>query len=172
MTLYLPSLIISFPRNDEVEVYPRPDGSIYICGIGGSDYISTEDLKQGAFLETCDANEARVDAARHSFQEMSSLYQKVGELDRVQACMRPCAPDAMPYMGEVPGYEGAFCNCAHNCWGIAWAPACGKAIAELVFEGECKSINLAPFDPARFTPDAKRGGRGRKRRGTSVGEQW
>ena len=104
----------------------------------------------------------------------SSLpFSKLGvELDRVQACMRPCPPDARPYMGKVPEFEGAYINAGHNCWGIAWAPACGKAIAELVLDGESKSVNLAPFDPARFTPDAKRGGRGRKRRGTSVGEQW
>lgn len=75
-------------------------------------------------------------------------------------------------MGTIPGYEGAFCNAGHNCWGIAWAPGCGLAMAELVLEGECKSVNLSPFDPARFTPDAGRGGRGRKRRGESVGEQW
>lgn len=79
-----------------VEVYPRPDGTIYICGIGGSDYISKEDLKQGAFRSECNANDARVDAARASFQEMSSLYKQLGELERTQACMRPCPPDAMP----------------------------------------------------------------------------
>lgn len=56
--------------------------------------------------------------------------------------------------------------------GIAWAPACGKAIAELVLKGKCSSVNLAPFDPSRFTPNAGRGGRGRKKRGASVGEQW
>lgn len=186
-----------------MEVYPRPDGTVYICGIGGSDYISKDELKGGAFREMCDANESRVAAASQSFQEMSALYKKEGELDRVQACMRPCPPDALPYMGEVPGFEGAYMNAGHNCWyvkiiwlflgsapgsvllsskplcaccsfsrGIAWAPACGKAISELVLDGECSSVNLAPFDPARFTPDAKRGGRGRKRQGESVGEQW
>jgi len=56
--------------------------------------------------------------------------------------------------------------------GIAWAPACGRAIAELAIDGHSKSIDLDPFDPARFTPAAKRGGRGRKRQGVSVGEQW
>lgn len=56
--------------------------------------------------------------------------------------------------------------------GIAWAPACGKAISELVLKGECSSVNLAPFDPSRFTPNAGRGGRGRKKKGASVGEQW
>lgn len=54
-----------------VEVYPRPDGTIYICGIGGSDYISTEDLKAGAFLEECNAKDARAEAAKNSFQQMS-----------------------------------------------------------------------------------------------------
>ena len=100
-----------------MEVYPRPDGTIYICGIGGSDYISTKELKKGAFRDVCDANSSRVTAASKSFQEMSSLYTNLGvELDKVQACMRPCPPDAKPYMGSIPNYEGAYINAGHNCW--------------------------------------------------------
>lgn len=122
-----------------MEVYPRPDGSIYLCGIGGSDYIAKEDLKDGAFRENCSAKEDRVEAAVQSFQEMSKRYKSSGELEKTQACMRPCPPDAvsvnlktnitipnesifllcslqMPYMGSVPGYEGAFINAGHNCW--------------------------------------------------------
>jgi hypothetical protein len=45
-------------------------------------------------------------------------------------------------------------------------------MSELVLNGESSSVNLAPFDPARFTPAAGRGGRGRKKKGASVGEQW
>jgi glycine/D-amino acid oxidase-like deaminating enzyme len=86
--------------------------------------------------------------------------------------MRPCPPDAKPYMGRVPGWSGAYINAGHNCWGIAWAPACGKALAELVLEGSCSSMNLAPFDPARFTTLRDRGGRGRKKGSVNVGEQW
>ena len=56
--------------------------------------------------------------------------------------------------------------------GIAWAPATGKAMAELVLHGRSDCIDLDPFDPARFTPTADRGTRGRKRRGENVGEQW
>ena len=153
-----------------LECYPRPDGTLYICGIGGSDYIPTDDLKQGAFLTDCDANEARVQAAMASFRDMSSVYERSGELDRSQACMRPCPPDALPYMGVLPGCEGAYINAGHNCWGIAWAPACGKAMAELVLRGESRSVDLKPFDPARFTPKAAR--RGRKKQGMDVGEQW
>lgn len=201
----------------EVECYPRPDGSIYLCEIGGSDYITKEQLKEGAFLEVCEAKESRVTAAMQAFQEMSSLYKQFGELDRTQACMRPCPPDALPYMGAVPSFEGAFINAGHNCWGIgtlargigrevwcivwtamclrllsfpdsfvlgraapscllcmfpiAWAPASGRVMAELILDGEANSVNLDPFDPARFTEQAE-GGRGRKRRGINVGEQW
>jgi glycine/D-amino acid oxidase-like deaminating enzyme len=111
-----------------LEVYPRPDGTIYLCGIGGSDYISKDELKNGAFREVCDAKEQRVEAAMQSFQEMSSLYQRVGKLDRTQACMRPCPPDAMPYMGSVPGFEGAYINAGHNCWGIAWGKLCSRVV--------------------------------------------
>ena len=153
-----------------LEVYPRPDNSIYICGIGGSDYITKEELKTGAYLEECNAKESRVDAASNAFREMSATYRKDGELDRSQACMRPCPPDAMPYMGKIPGYKGAYINAGHNCWGIAWAPACGVAMSELILEGESSSINLKPFDPTRFTTRVI--GRGRKKRGESVGEQW
>ena len=99
-----------------MEVYPRPNGEIYICGIGGSDYIPTSDLKEGAFRTECPPKEPRVEAAKASFQEMSAIYKQEGELEKAQACMRPCPPDAKPYMGEIPGYEGAFINAGHNCW--------------------------------------------------------
>jgi hypothetical protein len=45
-------------------------------------------------------------------------------------------------------------------------------MAELVLTGKSTSVDLSPFDPARFTPANKRGGRGRKKQGESVGEQW
>lgn len=153
-----------------LEVYPRPNGEIYICGIGGSDYVPTEELKRGAFLTDCNANESRVDAAVRAFQDMSSTYRTSGELEKTQACMRPCPPDAMPYMGTIPGCEGIYMNAGHNCWGIAWSPACGKAMAELILDGTCRCVDLQPFDPARFTQ--KTSNRGRKKQGVDVGEQW
>ena len=154
-----------------LEVYPRPDGTVYICGIGGSDYITTSELKASAYLTECLPKDDRIEAASSAFKMMSNTYSSEGELSHAQACMRPCPPDARPYMGKVTGWKGAYINAGHNCWGIAWAPACGKAIAELVLEGQSKSVNLKAFDPARFTT-GKRGGRGRKKGTTPIGEQW
>ena len=152
-----------------LEVYPRPNGEIYICGIGGSDYITTEQLKQGAFRGNCPPNSDRVDAAVASFREMSSVYENVN-LAKTQACMRPCPPDALPYMGAIDGYTGCYINAGHNCWGIAWSPACGKAMAELILDGKCESVDLSPFDPGRFAP--AKSTRGRKKGSMNVGEQW
>jgi len=46
-------------------------------------------------------------------------------------------------------------------------------MAELVLTGSCSCVDLSPFDPNRYTPGVgKRGGRGRKRLGMDVGEQW
>ena len=87
--------------------------------------------------------------------------------------MRPCPPDAKPYMGKVSGWSGAYINAGHNCWGIAWAPACGKAMSEIILEGTSRSVDLRPFDPARFASSGGgRGGRGRKKGTVNVGEQW
>lgn len=70
-----------------VEVYPRPDGSIYICGIGGSDYITTQELQSDAFLTNCPPKEDRMEAAKTAFRTMSDTYATKGELMTVQACM-------------------------------------------------------------------------------------
>jgi glycine/D-amino acid oxidase-like deaminating enzyme len=84
--------------------------------------------------------------------------------------MRPCAPDALPVMGEVPGVDGAFISAGHNCWGILWAPASGLAMAELLMTGVSTTIDLTPFNPARFMQrDSKRG---KKMGAVNVGEQW
>lgn len=64
--------------------------------------------------------------------------------------MRPCTPDALPVMGRVPGTEGAYLSCGHNCWGILWAPVCGLAMAELVATGAARVVDLTPFAPERY----------------------
>lgn len=62
---------------------------------GGSDYISTQQLQNDAFLTDCPPKEDRVEAATASFQMMSHAYQTDGELLQSQACMRPCPPGAL-----------------------------------------------------------------------------
>ena len=152
-----------------LEVYPRNSGEVYLCGIGGSEYVEGDRLRAGEYPPgEVHADPARVEAATKSFSTMSKRLG--GKPDTVQACMRPCPPDALPYMGKVAGFENAYMSAGHNCWGILWAPVSGKAMSELIVDGEASCVNLKPFAPARFAP--KKTGRGRKRGEAPVGEQW
>ena len=182
-----------------LEVYPRNSGEVYLCGIGGSEYVDGDQLRAGEYPPgEVHADPKRVEAATKSFSTMSRRLG--GKPDVVQACsarvrglrtlgapsrnplaavhtkclvpcaVRPCPPDAMPYMGRVRGFSNAFMSAGHNCWGILWAPVSGKAMSELILDGAASCVDLRPFDPARFAPTKK--GRGRKRGEQSVGEQW
>jgi glycine/D-amino acid oxidase-like deaminating enzyme len=153
-----------------LEVYPRPNGDVYLCGIGGSAYTSPEDIKQVSPSEVT-PNPKRVVAAHRSFSRMTSLAED-GPTS-TQACMRPCLSDGLPMMGLVPATENAFIACGHNCWGILWAPVTGLAMAELIVDGRASVVDLKPFNPGRFgNLQGMRGQRGRQQVGQPVGEQW
>jgi glycine/D-amino acid oxidase-like deaminating enzyme len=57
--------------------------------------------------------------------------------------------DGLPLIGRVPGMAGAYVATGHGPWGMLNAPATGLALAELIADGRAKSVDLAPFDPAR-----------------------
>eukprot|EP00903_Cladosiphon_okamuranus_P015426 g14249.t1 len=155
-----------------LEVYPRPNGEVYLCGLGGSDYVDPPRLKAGG---DCDKPEvilpdpSRVTAATKSFKGMTSIGNEDPTV--TQACMRPCPPDGLPIMGEVPGVRGAYISAGHNCWGILWAPVTGLLMSELLVDGKASTVNIGPFSPSRFMRKASSRGR-RKGASDLVGEQW
>ena len=89
--------------------------------------------------------------------------------------MRPCTPDGLPIIGALPGVRGAYAACGHNAWGVLLAPVTGRAVSELVLEGEASVVNLRAFSPKRFDTLTQRTllrQRGKRRGGVGVGEQW
>jgi glycine/D-amino acid oxidase-like deaminating enzyme len=58
--------------------------------------------------------------------------------------------DGLPLIGSVA--PGAYVATGHSVWGILNAPATGEAMAELILDGEAKSVDLSPFDPGRKQP--------------------
>ena len=88
----------------------------------------------------------------------------------------PCETAGGVRDGEV------FVSAGMNCWGILWAPICGKTMAELIHTGSQDLLDLRSFSIDRFNPllrglradgdGDKKGGRGRKMGEKSVGEQW
>ncbi|KAF4713699.1 hypothetical protein FOZ62_010472, partial [Perkinsus olseni] len=78
-----------------LEVYPRPDGDIYICGLGGSPLLRPEDLRS---LNPSDVQPelSRAAAGHKSLSTMTSLIDSGKGPDIKQACLRPILPDALP----------------------------------------------------------------------------
>jgi glycine/D-amino acid oxidase-like deaminating enzyme len=51
-----------------------------------------------------------------------------------------------PLVGRTE-LAGLVLATGHSCWGISNAPGTGKAISELIFEGQISCINAASLDP-------------------------
>jgi len=164
-----------FCQEDEngchLEVYPRSNGDLYVCGIGNSEHVEDLDrLREGGDCGSASVvapNLERVAAASRSLSALTGEGQ--GPPDVVGACLRPCAPDARPMMGQIEGWDNAFLAAGHNCWGILWGPISGKAMSELILEGDA-CVDLSAFAPGRFM--SRRARRGRQRGSDPVGEQW
>ena len=138
-----------------LEVYPRPNGDVYLCGLGGSPQLSADQIENMLPRDVL-PNENRVELAHQGFMKMTSQDASKGRLpDFKTACLRPIMPDGLPVMGPLMNSSGeelknVFVNAGHNCWGILWSGVSGKVIAELVVEGEGKCMCLKPFHPKRL----------------------
>ncbi len=130
-----------YPEGDP-EVYPRPDGNVYICG-------------------QCDnfplpVNPTQIKPTEKSIgilkQDGALVSSKLGEakLSASQVCYLPNTSDGLPVIGKLPQVEGAYIASGHTFWGILNSPATGAAMAELIVDGKSTIVDLGPFDPARL----------------------
>ena len=128
-------------RHLEPEIFPRPDGEVYVCGM--ADPAPLPDSP-----EAVEVNEASCSVLARAAGRVSTALA-AARISRRQACYRPVTDDGLPLIGRVPGVPGAYLATGHGPWGILNAPATGLALAELITEG-ASSVSLAPFDPARL----------------------
>jgi D-amino-acid dehydrogenase len=63
--------------------------------------------------------------------------------------MRPVAPDGLPLIGPVPGFENLHIATGHAKLGMTLAPATAVAVADLIVGGT-SAVDLRPFHPGRF----------------------
>jgi glycine/D-amino acid oxidase-like deaminating enzyme len=126
------------------EVFPRPDGTTYVCGLSSPAPVPVDPAAVGPDPGASE----RLRAMTASFAPALAA----AEILTAQACYRPVAADGLPVIGQVPGVEGAYVATGHSVWGILNAPATGEAMAELILDGRARTIDLAAFDPARLPP--------------------
>ncbi|KQK20894.1 putative oxidoreductase C1F5.03c [Brachypodium distachyon] len=133
------------------EVYPRPTGEVYICGM-----TKDEDVPDDPATIVGEPDSI---AMLHKIAGRVSSQLKTEEGAEVvaeQACYLPCTNDGLPVIGEMPGVKGCYVATGHSCWGILNAPATGAALAELILDGQAKTVDLTLFSPARFLKKRRR----------------
>ncbi|KAI1633696.1 FAD dependent oxidoreductase [Biscogniauxia mediterranea] len=126
----------------EPEIYARPDGTAYACGPTDT----TAPLPPSNADVEVDA--ARCDDIAYQVAAISDELGRDGQVIARQACY---LPQGGPYIGELGGEtRGILVAAGHTCWGIQNAPATGKLISEIIFEGAAKSARLGGCDPKKL----------------------
>jgi glycine/D-amino acid oxidase-like deaminating enzyme len=127
----------------EPEVYPRPTGEVYVCGVSEEGLSIPDDPQQ--VLPRKGAPEILKSVAATISSDLANA-----EVTAEQACFLPISEDGVPLIGQVPGVEGLYVATGHSCWGILNGPATGASLAELMVDGKSSLVDLRPFDPQRF----------------------
>jgi glycine/D-amino acid oxidase-like deaminating enzyme len=124
------------------EFFARPDGTTYVCAISSESPLP---LDPDAVMPDPGAIERleRICAAVAPALASAKIRAR-------QACYRPITRDGLPLIGRVPGIDGAYIATGHSVWGILNAPGTGEAMAELIIDGEARTIDLSPFSPGRL----------------------
>jgi glycine/D-amino acid oxidase-like deaminating enzyme len=140
------ALFVDYRASDgralEPEIFPRPEGEVYICGMADPAPLP----ESPELVEVNDASCAVL--ARAAGRVSTTLAE--ARIVRRQACYRPVTEDGLPLIGRVPGLRGAFVATGHGPWGMLNAPATGLALAELIADGAPSLVDLRAFDPARL----------------------
>ncbi|KAH7392824.1 FAD dependent oxidoreductase [Pyrenochaeta sp. MPI-SDFR-AT-0127] len=124
------------------EIYARPNNEVYACGEGdqliplpkSTDLVQIDDAKCQDIID-----------------HVSSISEELrdGEVTARQACYLPnVSRGGGPLIGETT-VKGLLLGAGHTCWGIQNAPATGKCLSELAWEGKVKSAQIGILDPRK-----------------------
>jgi glycine oxidase len=120
----------------EMALYSRADGLVW-CGATtewrGFDTDPSESARQFLWQGAIRLMPAMADA----------------RLVRQTVCLRPVAPDGLPIIGKAAGWDNVYLASGGGKKGILLSPGIGKAIANLITEGQT-SLSIGVCAPERF----------------------
>jgi len=125
------------------EIYARPNNEVYACGEG--DQVIP-------LPATTDLVEVDPQRCQDVVDFVSSISDELrdGEVTARQACYLPnVSAGGGPLIGKT-SVKGLIIAAGHTCWGIQNAPATGKMVSELVWDGAVKSANIKELDPKKY----------------------
>ncbi|CAH8530326.1 unnamed protein product [Heterobilharzia americana] len=110
--------------NCSPEVYPRPDNTVYVCGLGdGAPVPSSKDKVE---IESWRCNRLK--------EIVTSVVPSLNDAETVteSACYLPISSDGVPVIGKVPGVSGVYIATGNSCWGILTGPITGRLLATII----------------------------------------
>jgi glycine oxidase len=112
---------------------PRRDGHILV----------------GSTIEYSEFDKSTTDEALQSLK--CSAIEMLPELRKYEpvqqwAGLRPSAPDGIPFIGNVPGYDNLYVNAGHFRNGLVLAPASARLLADILL-GNTPVVDPVPYRP-------------------------
>ncbi|KAI8967309.1 FAD dependent oxidoreductase [Mycotypha africana] len=126
--------IIEDDSTAEPETYPRPDGTVYLCGASDNEPLT----KNASEVHVADT---AIETLQRQATIISSQLAKM-PLIQGQACYLPISEKTqMPLIGPHPRFQQLILATGHSFWGILNAPITGKAISELLTKGKIECLD-------------------------------
>jgi len=132
-------------KSISLEIYARPNNEVYICSQGDLD-IPLPPPGQTVQLSS-NSCQNMINAAVSVSSELRN-----GQVIGRRACYLPML-DIGTSNDPLIGYTelaGLALATGHSCWGISNAPGTGKAISELIWDGQISCIDATGLDPSRI----------------------
>lgn len=128
-------------------IYLRPDvGSTLLVGRGYPKEMEVVDPDR--YPEQADFGFLEFVSGRlaHRFPALGDA-----ELTNGYAGVYDVTPDWHPVLDRVPGVEGLYCAAGFSGHGFKLGPAVGEVMAEMILEGQARSIPTSPLRWTRFS---------------------
>ncbi len=110
-------------------------------------------IRVGGTMEIAGINDKinmnRVEGIIHAVNQNTSLQLPVPTPDKVWYGLRPCSPDGLPYIGNVPAYSNLYFAGGHAMLGVTLAAGTGFTLAQLIEKGNA-DIDMSPYRIDRF----------------------
>jgi glycine/D-amino acid oxidase-like deaminating enzyme len=123
--------------SSDIEVYPRPDGTIYICGQSDETPLPDDPEKILPNPESC--------LKLKKLGGAISPAIKNAEITKEQVCYLPISGSGIPILGQL--MDDVYIASGHSCWGILNAPVTGLAMSDLIIDGKSNTVDLSHFKP-------------------------
>ncbi|ORZ11451.1 FAD dependent oxidoreductase [Absidia repens] len=130
--------ILHHSKMHEPEIYPRPDHTVYMCGVQDRDVAlpSSADQVQVDPQAIAILKELAPTLSDHLVADEEHMVAE-------QACYLPLSCDGSPLVGKHPSFNQLYVSAGHAVWGILLSPVSGLMMTELLAEGEIRCVDAS-----------------------------